>query len=87
MAAADKQQIFVNTARSADHLAHPVLVCGRAAGSDNDQAARNGKPRNEGMEHAPPHTITWLPSSTARPDGIWKKSVALVALRARKMNK
>lgn len=29
------------------------------------------------------YTITWLPSSTARPDGMWKKSVAFVALRAR----
>ncbi len=35
----------------------------------------------------PHHTITWFPNSTALPVGMWKKSVALVAFRARKMNK
>src|SRR6476659_1399842 len=32
------------------------------------------------------HTATWVPTSTTRPVGIWKKSVASLAERARPMN-
>src|SRR5215469_4569636 len=32
------------------------------------------------------YTATWVPTSTTRPVGIWKKSVASLALRARPKN-
>src|SRR5262252_1025229 len=33
------------------------------------------------------HTVTWVPTSTTRPVGIWKKSVASLADFAKPMNK
>ena len=32
-------------------------------------------------------TVTWVPTSTTRPVGIWKKSVASLAERASAMNR
>src|SRR6185312_15300941 len=37
-------------------------------------------------DRAPPYTVTCVPISTTRPVGMWKYSVASVALRARAMN-
>lgn len=36
---------------------------------------------------APAYTVTCVPTSTTRPVGIWKKSVASEALRASEMNR
>jgi hypothetical protein len=33
------------------------------------------------------YTVTWVPTSTTRPVGIWKKSVASLAERASAMNR
>ena len=33
------------------------------------------------------YTVTWVPTSTTRPVGIWKKSVASLAERASAINK
>ena len=33
------------------------------------------------------YTVTWVPTSTTRPVGIWKKSVASLAERANQINR
>src|SRR5262249_60029262 len=38
-------------------------------------------------DHTAGHTVTWVPTSTTRPVGIWKKSVASLAILVSPMNR
>src|SRR5262245_1635088 len=51
--------------------------------ADATRSLRDPAPQNSAV----PHTVTWVPTSTTRPVGIWKKSVASLADFARPMNR
>src|SRR5215467_821566 len=76
----------------------PLALMTRAAGACPFEASylTRGRPAgNATFDHIPlfsserrrHQTVTWVPTSTTRPVGIWKKSVASLADLANRMNK
>src|SRR5215210_4537220 len=66
-------------------------TCGRLCRDDPDARLHARRPRQLRRDRAADdralrrYTVTWVPTSTTRPVGIWKKSVASLAVLASEM--